>query len=125
MTERITVRKTCRQRMPLDGADAQALEHALTITERERDAAYAELRKLRPTIAAVFDSDVWTAVKKAKQQIIDTDTGSGTFPGGGPHEDVNRTAYVVKIERRLEEVEQRLKLLTLGLLRNQNTPDKV
>lgn len=34
----LTIREACRRRMPLDGADAQALEHALTITERERDA---------------------------------------------------------------------------------------
>ena len=33
--------------MPLDGADAQALEHALTITERERDAARQERDALR------------------------------------------------------------------------------
>lgn len=35
----ITVREAYRSRMTLDGADAQALEHALTITERERDDA--------------------------------------------------------------------------------------
>lgn len=33
------VRDVAKRRMPLDGADAQALEHALTITERERDKA--------------------------------------------------------------------------------------
>ena len=32
-----TVREACRKRRPLEGADAQALEHALSITERERD----------------------------------------------------------------------------------------
>ena len=36
-----TVRAACKRRMPLDGADAQALEYALTMTERERDAARA------------------------------------------------------------------------------------
>lgn len=35
----LTVREACRRRVPLDGADSQALEHALTITERERDDA--------------------------------------------------------------------------------------
>lgn len=34
-----TVRGAARDRKPLDGADAQALEGALTMTERERDAA--------------------------------------------------------------------------------------
>jgi hypothetical protein len=34
-----TVRQAARERQPLDGADAQALEGALAITERERDAA--------------------------------------------------------------------------------------
>ena len=33
----LTVREACKRGTPLDGADAQALEHALTITERERD----------------------------------------------------------------------------------------
>lgn len=32
-----TVRAACRRRQPLDGTDAEGLEHALTITERERD----------------------------------------------------------------------------------------
>ncbi len=33
----LTVREACRKGRPLGGADAQALEHALTMTERERD----------------------------------------------------------------------------------------
>jgi hypothetical protein len=37
MAPKETVRQACRNRRPLDGVDAQALEHALTITERERD----------------------------------------------------------------------------------------
>jgi hypothetical protein len=36
--------------MALDGADAQALEHALTITERERDNAVTLLRNLLAVI---------------------------------------------------------------------------
>lgn len=43
----LTVREACRRRMPIDGADAQALENALTITERERDEARAELSRWR------------------------------------------------------------------------------
>jgi len=42
---RLTVREACRRRFPLNGSDAQALEHALTITERERN-----------TLQAVIDS---------------------------------------------------------------------
>lgn len=37
-TKPISAREAARRRMPLDGADAQALEGALTLTERERDA---------------------------------------------------------------------------------------
>jgi chromosome segregation ATPase len=33
----VPIREACRRRMPLDGSDAQCLEHAITITERERD----------------------------------------------------------------------------------------
>jgi hypothetical protein len=51
LQHRITVRKACRRRMPLDGTDAQALEHALTITERERDEALAEVERLRVVLA--------------------------------------------------------------------------
>lgn len=39
----VTVREACRLRQPLDGADAQALEHALAVTERQRDEARATL----------------------------------------------------------------------------------
>lgn len=44
--EKLTVREACRRRMPLDGADAQALEHALSMTEDERDEARAHARVL-------------------------------------------------------------------------------
>jgi hypothetical protein len=37
----ITVREACRRRLHLEGADAQALESALTMTEKERDALRA------------------------------------------------------------------------------------
>jgi len=40
--EQMTVRAACRRRMPLDGANAQALEGALAMTERERDDAKAQ-----------------------------------------------------------------------------------
>lgn len=106
MTKPITVREACRRKMPLDGADAQALEHALTMTERERDAAYAELNKQRPAITAIFDRNVWDAAKK--KECLE-DTGSGTFPGGGPYEDVRRTAYVAELEKKLADLEKRLK----------------
>lgn len=46
MDDRPTVREACRRRMPLDGVDAQALEHALTITERERDEARERLARI-------------------------------------------------------------------------------
>lgn len=49
--ERISAREAARRRMPLDGADAQALENALTITERERDEAQADNTTLRARVA--------------------------------------------------------------------------
>jgi len=103
MSKPITVRKACRIQMPLDGADAQALEHALTITERERDEAYDELNK--QPIRTLFNEKVWNAAKK---RAIDSDTGSGTLPGGGPHEDPSRTAYVVGLEKRVDEMSKLL-----------------
>lgn len=40
--EGITVREACRRRLALGCADAQCLEHALTMTESERDEAKRE-----------------------------------------------------------------------------------
>lgn len=40
----LSVRIACRLRYPLSGTDAQALEHAITITERERDEAMEKYR---------------------------------------------------------------------------------
>lgn len=42
-----SARQHARERGALDGADAQALEHAVTITERERDDALAKLAEAR------------------------------------------------------------------------------
>lgn len=42
----LTVREACRRQVPLGGTDAQALEHALWITEKERDEARAEVERL-------------------------------------------------------------------------------
>ena len=43
------IREHCRLHGALDGADAQALEHAITITERERGAALARIAELEQT----------------------------------------------------------------------------
>ena len=45
--DKLTVREAARRRIPLDGANAQALEGALSMTERERDEARAEVERLR------------------------------------------------------------------------------
>lgn len=50
MSAKKTARQHARERGALDGADAQALEHALTMTERERDAWE---RKARAAVAAM------------------------------------------------------------------------
>ena len=42
MKSNLTVREACKRRIPLDGADAEALEHAVTMTEKERDKAITE-----------------------------------------------------------------------------------
>jgi len=56
-TGRMEVREACRQRYPLDGSDAQALEHALTITERERDAALEALETLEHAAYSMITCD--------------------------------------------------------------------
>lgn len=49
----VSVREACRRRMPIDGSDAQALEGALSMTERERDEASAEVERLRAEVASL------------------------------------------------------------------------
>ena len=44
-TSPLTVRQHARNHGALDGADAQALEHALTMTERERDNLLARIHR--------------------------------------------------------------------------------
>jgi len=51
---KISVREACRKRIPLGGADAQALEHALTITERERDSFRTESEQLKIEIEEYY-----------------------------------------------------------------------
>lgn len=52
-SEPTTARGAARARRPLDGADAQALEGALTMTEQERDDAIAERDRLRRELEAL------------------------------------------------------------------------
>lgn len=49
----ISVREAARRRRALDGADAQALEGALQITERERDAALARIEAAGRVISEI------------------------------------------------------------------------
>lgn len=46
----LQVRDAARRRSALDGADVQALEHAITITERERDDARAQVANASHTL---------------------------------------------------------------------------
>lgn len=67
---RSTVREACRRGMALDGADAKALEHALTITEGERDA----LRKAAASCAArSMDLNVVREARDRVQEELDGD----------------------------------------------------
>jgi hypothetical protein len=52
-TDPLPVRTAARQRRPLDGSDAQALEHAVTMTERERDTALTALKRLREAVSDI------------------------------------------------------------------------
>ena len=45
------LREACRKRCRIEGPDAQALEYAITITERERDAATARVAELEKQLA--------------------------------------------------------------------------
>jgi len=75
MTAKKSARQHARERGALDGADAQALEGALTMTERERDEARARLERLLDSSAdgswmaraldAERERDEWRKVAEA------------------------------------------------------------
>ncbi|RTL21310.1 MAG: hypothetical protein EKK55_16215 [Rhodocyclaceae bacterium] len=60
----IPARTAARRRMPLDGADAQALEGALAMTERERDDAAAQLGIVKA------NCDTWAAAARRLHRAI-------------------------------------------------------
>ena len=74
-----TIREHCRRGLGLDGADAQAMEHALTITEQERDEASAEIASLRRTLVLEMDA------RRAADLLIERwKRASGLMLGGDP-----------------------------------------
>ncbi len=81
---RLTVREACRRRMFLDGADAQALEHALTITERERDEAVRTLEGIRklysPEAAAALRAENGTLRARVAGLEWDRETACENTP---------------------------------------------
>ena len=88
----ITVREACRRRMDLGGADAQALEHALTITERERDAAvtaFHDATRIRSQMYTEREVARRIAVRlrDAAQRLL-----AFGFGDGGPSEEQARAA---------------------------------
>lgn len=84
MDESISVREACRRRLTLDGTDAQALEHALTITERERDEARSKCKTLRSSLRNVM--------RKAYRQSEFMRNGAGEVEPGERLAMVARTA---------------------------------
>lgn len=68
----LTVREACRQRYPLDGADAQALEHAIAITERERDEARGRLAAAEAATTAAGQRAL-TAERERDEALRDRD----------------------------------------------------
>lgn len=70
---RMTVRAAARKRVPLDGADAQGLEGALTLTERERDAAMREasLWRLVADVARLTDAQYRPGPGMADDDLAD------------------------------------------------------
>ena len=67
MTKLLPVRTAAKNRHPLDGADAQCMEHAITITERERDAALKRIAELE---AAQVKST--KMLQRARKDILET-----------------------------------------------------
>ena len=53
----MTVRDACRRRQPLGPADAQALEHALTQVERERDEALGRVNRARAAASSLIGAE--------------------------------------------------------------------
>jgi len=68
MTDNISVREACRRRQAIGGADAQALEGALSMTESERDDARAQLAAEKARADQM--SDLYNSAANAQQNAI-------------------------------------------------------
>jgi hypothetical protein len=55
--------------MPVDSADVQALEHALTITEQERDESRRDVGRLSSLLAGAQERNVSLRVAVAKVEL--------------------------------------------------------
>ena len=69
----LLLRDAARRRMPLGGPDAQALEGALQLTERDRDAARSEVARLRGLLELVE-----TRTTPEMAAVIRTELDGGT-----------------------------------------------
>ena len=87
MTEQKSVRQRARERGALDGADAQALEHALTVTERERDEAQANYRFMveRAADEKLDGYRELLRVSRAAKAFRDWDAIGALLSGDEPH----------------------------------------
>jgi hypothetical protein len=67
----ISVREACRRRIPLDGVDAECLEHALTQTEQELSALRRELNQVKSEAddTMIVFLETRTKLKHANEEI--------------------------------------------------------
>lgn len=106
--ENATARRCARSRVPLDGAEAQALEHALTITERERDDVRVERDQERNQAARIAQELERTKTLLDEQQRREAEQHKNwdKFAGevlealsAGPMEGMVEAARRVAVER--------------------------
>ena len=111
--QQLTPRQAARQRVPLDVADVQALEGALSLTERERNEARAHVALLREALEDIIantQTEPRPFVGDPIHQLANVHTRAGIALDATPAQAAAELAALRADNERMREVLRRVRL---------------